>query len=133
MTRAMSNPTAVARAALGAIAVFPLIVFVLHIVQAGDYHPLSQAVSELALGRGGWLMAVAFCSLGTGTLLLALALRHLVPAARIAPWLIWPTFGARQPGRRPLLISRSEPQAESCAQTTPSLSLTILRKKKLMS
>jgi small-conductance mechanosensitive channel len=65
-----------------------LIVFVLHIVQAGDYHPLSQAVSELALGRGGWLMAVAFCSLGTGTLLLALALRHLVPAARIAPWLI---------------------------------------------
>ncbi len=56
----MTRPT-LARAALVLIAVFPLIVTVLHLVQAGGYHPLSQAVSELALGRAGWLMAIAFC------------------------------------------------------------------------
>jgi hypothetical protein len=44
-----------------------LLVLVLHGVQADRYHPLSQAVSELALGQDGWLMAIAFCSLGTGT------------------------------------------------------------------
>ena len=77
-----------ARAAFACFAAFPLIVAVLHVLQAGQYHPLSQAVSELALGRGGWLMAIAFCSLGTGTLLLAVTLRRLDPQPRLAPWLI---------------------------------------------
>jgi hypothetical membrane protein len=77
-----------ARVAAGLIAVFPLIVAVLHQVQAPDYHPLSEAVSELALGRAGWLMAVAFCSLGTGTLFLAAMLRRLESAPRIGPALI---------------------------------------------
>jgi hypothetical protein len=88
----MNRPTfalpSLARAAVAGIAAFPLIVIVLHVVQAGSYHPLSQAVSELALGREGWLMAVAFCSLGTGTLLLAATLRHLDPQPRIPPLLI---------------------------------------------
>jgi uncharacterized protein DUF998 len=77
-----------ARVAAGLIAVFPLIAAVLHRVQASEYHPLSEAVSELALGRAGWLMAVAFCSLGTGTLVLAAMLRRLEPAPRIGPALI---------------------------------------------
>lgn len=77
-----------ARTAAAAIAVFPALVLVLHAVQAGSYHPLSQAVSELALGRDGWLMAVAFCSLATGTLFLAAMIRRLSPAPRLAPWLI---------------------------------------------
>ena len=77
-----------ARIALGAIAIFPLIVLVLHLVQRPEYHPLSEAVSELALGRDGWLMAVAFCSLGTGTLFLAAMLRRLDSAPRVGPALV---------------------------------------------
>jgi hypothetical protein len=83
----MSRPT-LARAAVALIAVFPLIVTVLHPVQSSEYHPLTQAVSELALGRDGWLMAIGFCSLGTGTLFLAAMLRRLDAPPRIAPYLI---------------------------------------------
>jgi hypothetical protein len=83
----MTRPT-LARTAILLISVFPLLVFVLHGVQAGEYHPLTEAVSELALGRDGWLMAIAFCSLGTGTLLLAAMLRRLDTAPRVAPYLI---------------------------------------------
>jgi uncharacterized protein DUF998 len=76
------------RAAAGLISVFPLIVLVLHGVQSGSYHPMADAVSELALGRGGWLMTIAFCSLGTGTLFLAAMLRRLEPPTRVGPILI---------------------------------------------
>ena len=82
----MTSTRSLARAAVAGIAVFPTIVICLHFVQAGRYHPLADAVSELALGRDGWLMAIAFCSLGTSTLLLALVLRRL--GTRVAPWLI---------------------------------------------
>lgn len=82
------NRPGLARTATGLISVFPLIVLVLHGVQAGRYHPLSQAVSELALGRDGWLMTIAFSSLGTGTLSLAAMLRRLDTPPRLAPWLL---------------------------------------------
>jgi Protein of unknown function (DUF998) len=75
-------------AAFATTAVFPLLVVVLHFVQSGHYHPLSQAVSELALGRAGWLMAIAFCSIGIGTLLVALMLRRISTHPRIAPALL---------------------------------------------
>jgi hypothetical protein len=80
--------SSLARAAVGAIAAFPLIVLVLHGVQGDAYHPLSQAVSELALGRDGWLMTIAFCSLATGTLFLAAMLRRLDSSPRLGPALI---------------------------------------------
>jgi hypothetical protein len=83
----MTRPI-LARAAVTLISAFPVLVLVLHGVQAGRYHPLSQAVSELALGRDGWLMVIAFCSLGTGTLFLAAMLRRLDAPPRVAPWLI---------------------------------------------
>jgi len=83
----MSRST-LGRAAAGLIAVFPVIVLVLHLVQSGSYHPLSDAVSVLALGRAGWLMAIAFCSLATGTLFLAAMLRRLEPPTRVGPVLI---------------------------------------------
>jgi Protein of unknown function (DUF998) len=76
------------RVAFAGIAAFVAIVFALHLLQAGTYHPLSEAVSELALGRAGWLMAVAFCSIGTGTLFLATVLSRLSSQPRVAPWLI---------------------------------------------
>jgi hypothetical protein len=83
----MTRPS-LARTAVALISVFPLLVLILHGVQAGHYHPLTQAVSELALGPDGWLMAIAFCSLGTGTLFLAAMLRRLDTPPRVAPYLI---------------------------------------------
>jgi hypothetical protein len=80
--------TTLALISFAALAVFPLIVIALHFVQRGHYHPLSQAVSELALGRDGWLMAIAFCSSGLGTLLLALVLRRSSARPRVAPVLL---------------------------------------------
>jgi len=70
------------------LSLFPLIVIALHVVQRREYHPVSQAVSELALGRSGWLMAVAFCSSGIGTLLLAHLLRRSSARPRVAPVLL---------------------------------------------
>lgn len=72
--------------ALGLVAVACLIFFVavvasLPLAQRGHYHLVSQTISELALGRWGWLMNVAFVVLGVGTAALALALRTVVPAA----------------------------------------------------
>ena len=75
-------------AAFGCLALFPLIVAVLHIIQAGHDHPLSDAVSVLALGRAGWLMAIAFCSLGSGALLLTVILRRIATRPRVAPALL---------------------------------------------
>jgi hypothetical protein len=68
--------------ALAGLATFPIIVVVLHLVQRGHYHPLSQAVSELALGRGGSLMAVAFVASGMGTLCAAAVLRRTLTGSR---------------------------------------------------
>ena len=68
---------ALASAALATVAAFPLLVLVLNVVQLADgYEAGRQAMSELALGREGWLMAVAFLSLATGTALTGLLLRR---------------------------------------------------------
>jgi Protein of unknown function (DUF998) len=75
-----------ARSAIALITVFAVVVVILHFVQGGHYHPMSEAVSELALGRDGWLMTIAFCCLGTGTILTAVALRRsLLSRPRVAP------------------------------------------------
>jgi hypothetical membrane protein len=88
MTSSALSNRSLANAALAGFATFPLIVVALHIVQRGHYHPLSQAVSELALGRAGWLMWIAFCSAGTGLLCLALLHRRLVQRSLAAPALL---------------------------------------------
>jgi uncharacterized protein DUF998 len=88
VNRSPSSSPSLPLAAFAATAVFPLIVVILHLVQRGHYHPLSQAVSDLALGRAGWLMAIAFCSIGIGSLLIALVLRHIATRPRIAPALL---------------------------------------------
>jgi hypothetical membrane protein len=63
--------------AFAAVAVFPVTVVLLNVVQLGDgYDARRQAISELALGRGGWVMAVAFSALAVGTFLLAALLRR---------------------------------------------------------
>jgi hypothetical protein len=88
MNRSTSSSASLPLAAFATTAVFPLVVVVLHVAQRGHYHPLSQAVSELALGRAGWLMAIAFCSIGIGSLLIALALRRIATHPRVAPALL---------------------------------------------
>ena len=88
MNRSTSSSASLPLAAFATTAVFPLVVVALHLVQSGHYHPLSQAVSELALGRAGWLMVIAFCSIGIGSLLIALVLRRIATHPRIAPALL---------------------------------------------
>ena len=88
MNRSAPSSASLPLAAFAATAVFPLLVVVLHFVQIGHYHPLRQTVSELALGRTGWLMAIAFCSIGTGSLLIAFTLRRIATHPRVAPALL---------------------------------------------
>src|SRR6476469_7238183 len=66
---------------------FPLLVVTLQVIQRAEYHPMREAMSELALGRDGWLMAVAFCSLAVGSALLTLVM-HELTGARVATVLL---------------------------------------------
>jgi Protein of unknown function (DUF998) len=88
MNRSTSSSPSLPLVAFVSTAAFPLIIVVLHFVQSGRYHPLSQAVSELALGRAGWLMAIAFCSIGSGSLLIALMVRRIATHPRVGPALL---------------------------------------------
>ena len=88
MTSPAHSNRSVATAALAGLATFPAIVVALHVVQRGEYHPLSEAVSQLALGRAGWLMWIAFCAAGTGLICLGILHRRLVERSRTAPGLL---------------------------------------------
>jgi hypothetical membrane protein len=88
MTSSTLSNRSLANAALAGLAAFPVIVVALHVVQRGQYHPLSDAVSELALGRAGWLMWIAFCGAGTGLICLGILHRRLVERPRSAPVLL---------------------------------------------
>jgi hypothetical protein len=70
------------------LSVFPVVVALLSLANRDHYSGVSQAMSELALGPGGWLMTVAFVSLGAGSVLVARALRSSLPRARVAPVLL---------------------------------------------
>ncbi|HET8614247.1 MAG TPA: DUF998 domain-containing protein [Actinomycetales bacterium] len=67
------------------LSAFAAVVVLLNLVQHSDYSARSQAMSELALGRGGGLMLVAFVLMGAGTFALAVVLRRELPHATIAP------------------------------------------------
>lgn len=88
MTSSTLSNRSLANAALAGLAAFPVIVVALHVVQRGQYHPLSDAVSELALGRAGWLMWIAFCGAGSGLICLGILHRRLVERSRSAPVLL---------------------------------------------
>ena len=87
MHRIPLSNRAAATGAFAGMATFPAVVAGLGALRHDDYHPVRQAMSELALGRGGWLMTVAFCTMGVGTFLLALALRRSA-GALVAPSLL---------------------------------------------
>jgi hypothetical membrane protein len=70
------------------IAVFPVIIVVLNLVQLHSYHPMRDAVSMLALGSGGALLDAAFFLLGIGIWMLARVLAASVPKAVAGPALM---------------------------------------------
>jgi hypothetical protein len=71
------------------VAVFPVVVVLLNVVQHAHYDPKVQAISELALGRGGVLMVVAFLSLASGIALLALILGRTLDRGRAIRWMLY--------------------------------------------
>lgn len=87
MPSARSN-IRLAKAAVVAVISFPVLVLILTVIQHRSYNTMTEAVSELALGRAGWLMAVAFCCLASGSLLVALVIRRTVRGARVGPLLL---------------------------------------------
>lgn len=84
----MSNRQ-IATAACACVAVFPAVVVSLNLVQHVGYDPKVQAISELALGRGGALMVVAFLSLGSGIALLAHLLGRTCVRGRVIRWMLY--------------------------------------------
>jgi hypothetical protein len=82
-----STPSARSLAAISAAttALFPATVITLNVVQRRSYSPVSQAISELALGAGGVLMVLAFCSLGAGILTLASTIHRTGAKRRAVP------------------------------------------------
>jgi len=67
---------------------YPCFVIAANVVQRDHYDAASQAMSDLALGRDGWLMTLAFISLGVGNLLMAPLVRRLAPRAIVGPGLL---------------------------------------------
>ena len=88
MNRSIRSVTSLATGALVAVSLFPLIVIALNLVQRHSYSPTRQAISELALGTGGSLMALAFCGLGAGIFLLAASIHRTSRKARTTPLLL---------------------------------------------
>ena len=85
MIRRPLSTRALATLTLAGLATFPVLVVLLHLIQRGSYDPAAQAVSELALGRAGWLMAVAFTAAGLGVLGFAGLIRRTDPGAVAVP------------------------------------------------
>ena len=85
MNRSAVSTRWLATTALAGLVMFPVIVVALHLIQGGQYHPLSQAVSDLALGKQGWLLAIAFGAAGTGLICLAILIRRTVSGSVVAP------------------------------------------------
>jgi MFS family permease len=70
---------------------YPCFVIAANVVQRNQYDAAREAMSNLALGREGWLMTVAFISLGVGSPLIAVLVRRLAPRAIVGPGLLTAT------------------------------------------
>jgi hypothetical protein len=55
------------RLALGAVVLFVILLTALHFLEP-EFDPSKRLISEYQLGRYGWVMSVAFFSLGVGYL-----------------------------------------------------------------
>jgi MFS family permease len=89
MTLVRELPTrTLATAAAAFVLGYPCLVIAANVIQRDHYDAASQAMSNLALGRDGWLMTLAFISLGVGNLLMAPLVRRLAPRAIVGPGLL---------------------------------------------
>jgi vacuolar-type H+-ATPase subunit I/STV1 len=77
-----------ATAGLALMAVFPVTVAILNLVQRGHYNPATDAISLLALGRGGLALNVAFITGGAVSFIMAWVLRRTVADAVAGPLLV---------------------------------------------
>ncbi len=77
-----------ATAGLALMAVFPVTVVILNLVQRGHYNPATDAISLLALGRGGLALNVAFITGGAVSFIMAWVLRRTVANAVAGPLLV---------------------------------------------
>ncbi len=87
----MSSSESVRRAAgaaLALVALFPVTIVILNLVQLGHYNPAADAISLLALGRGGLALNVVFIVGGIANFLTAWVLRRTVAGAIAGPLLI---------------------------------------------
>jgi Protein of unknown function (DUF998) len=69
-------------------AIFPITVIALNLAQLGHYNPAADAVSLLALGRGGLALNMAFIAGGAATFTGAWVLRNSVTGAVAGPLLL---------------------------------------------
>src|SRR4029453_15635432 len=61
------NPRYWARTGLAAVVVFFILLAALHFIEP-EFDPSKRLISEYELGRYGWVMSLAFFSLGVGVL-----------------------------------------------------------------
>ncbi len=76
MSARPSTPRWAPATTIAGVAAFLLVVVLLHVLQP-DYRPRSQLMSELALGRHGWAMLIAFAGLATAVFALRAAIAPL--------------------------------------------------------
>ena len=88
-----------ATAGVALMAVFPVTVVILNLVQLGRYNPAADAISLLALGRGGLALNVAFITGGAVSFIMAWVLRRTVTNA-VSPR-CWSASSAAPPRVRP--------------------------------
>jgi uncharacterized protein DUF998 len=89
MTTLRQLPTRTLGLSAGAFLIgYPCLVIAANVVQRDTYDAASEAMSNLALGRAGWLMTLAFISLAVGNLLAAVVVRRLAPSAVVGPVLL---------------------------------------------
>lgn len=77
-----------ALASLLSLSSFPVLVIALNVIQSDHYSGIREAMSNLALGRAGWLMTLAFILLAVGSILLGATIRRATGRAIIAPALL---------------------------------------------
>lgn len=89
MTAIRQLPTRTLAAAAGLlVAGYPVFVIGANWAQRDTYNAAQEAMSNLALGRDGWLMTLAFLSLGLGSLLMPIVVRRIAPRAIVGPALL---------------------------------------------
>jgi len=68
--------------ALVALAILPLALVAVNVIQSAHYDAMTQPGSQLALGEDGWLITAGFFAAGVGTLMLAEVFRRTLPGNR---------------------------------------------------